>query len=118
MHWVFFAHGMKFRWGSESLDIDESPSSLLILKKKDIECAFGYYLFCWKLKTENNKKSFSSYLFTFKITVHMPICTVHVPWIVQEAPSLKKKKNKNANAGESKQSCLQFKEKKKGARVN
>ena len=37
MHWIFFVDGVKFQWGSKSLDFDESPSSLLIIKKKDIE---------------------------------------------------------------------------------
>ena len=40
---------------------------------------FEYCLFCWKLKTENNKKVTVWAL----VTVHMPDCTVYVPWTMQ-----------------------------------
>ena len=57
------------------------------------KCAFGYRLFCWKLKTIKNN---------FWITVHTKVtidkseCTVHVLWIVNSArgAGLKKESQK------------------------
>ena len=51
-------------------------------------------LFCWKLKSENNKKIFSDYCSLLFSTVHLPICTVYGTWTVQEALSWKKEKEK------------------------
>ena len=48
-----------------------------------------YFTENWKLKTIKNNNN--------KVTVHWPIRTVHVTWIVQEA--LVQKKNKKGNAG-------------------
>ena len=53
----FFTNGVKFRWGSESLDIDEFPSSLLIHKKK------GYWVS--KSKKETKKRCESQLVFFF-----------------------------------------------------
>ena len=47
------------------------------------------------LKTENNKKNNKKITVHFKITVHVPVCTVNVPKTVQKAQSQKKKKKKN-----------------------
>ena len=41
----------------------DNPS--LHCRRHDL-CAFGYCLFCWKLKTENNKKIISGYCHTHK----------------------------------------------------
>ena len=72
------------------------------------KCAFGYCLFCWKLKTVKNN---------FWITVHTKVtidkteCTVHVPWTVNSArgaglkkrkPKMQKRENANANANMNK----------------
>ena len=56
-------------------------------------CAFGYRLFCWKLKIIKNIYIFWL-LFINEFTVHWPDYTIHVPWTVQQALDLKKKKEK------------------------
>ena len=56
----FFTNGVKFRWGSESLDIDEFPSSLLIHKKKDIESPS-------QIKKKKKERDCESQLFIFFI---------------------------------------------------
>ena len=43
------------------------------------------------LKIENWKRKKKKFTIHFKITVHMPDCTVHVPWTVQEVLNLKKR---------------------------
>ena len=41
--------------------------------------AFGYRLFCGKLKIKNNNKNIFRLLFINEIIVHLPNCAVHVP---------------------------------------
>ena len=49
------------------------------------------------LKTENNKKKNKKVIVWALVTVHMPDCTVLVPWTVQQALDYKKKEAKNAD---------------------
>ena len=55
-----------------------------------IKDLFEYCLFCWKLKTENNKKINNK-----KVTVHA-FGTVHEQWTVPDTRPGKEKKAENA----------------------
>ena len=62
-----------------------------------IKDLFEYCLFCWKLKTENNKKINNKKVTVHAFgTVHKPKITVHGQWTVPETRPEKKKKAENA----------------------
>ena len=68
----------------------------------DIYDAFGYRLFCWKLKTENNKNNNNKKVNVhFAVTIHIPWCTIH-----SAGPKKKKKKKKKAKHRHGKRKML------------